>query len=310
MPNKLLLALFVLFLLTLLGWCSPQCSRQFADKSVAQTSDTTTDTATSSPQEDATSTTDMAESLATSGSDSTTPASETAAETASSTAADTMDSSASATGNAINMAADAVESAATTATPTGEVATMAGTSATESAAPEEPAPVPEDFASSAATTSDKMSTEGESDNPSVTEEDTAEPAATTSESEKLAAALASSGTADSGVASVILEGVTFATNSDQLTAGSIRILELVVGNLKQKTEIVVEIAGYTDNTGDPGYNVDLSQRRAETVVGYLTRRGIDASRLTAKGYGADAPIADNDTAAGREKNRRVEMHVK
>jgi OOP family OmpA-OmpF porin len=69
----------------------------------------------------------------------------------------------------------------------------------------------------------------------------------------------------------------------------------------------VTIEGHTDNVGGAKYNEKLSQKRAESVKKYLVDRfGIAVSRLTAKGYGLTKPIADNKTAAGRQKNRRVE----
>jgi OOP family OmpA-OmpF porin len=72
----------------------------------------------------------------------------------------------------------------------------------------------------------------------------------------------------------------------------------------------VELAGYTDNVGSASYNLKLSQKRAEAVKEYLTvEQNIDASRIQAKGYGKENPVASNDTDEGRERNRRVELHV-
>jgi len=67
--------------------------------------------------------------------------------------------------------------------------------------------------------------------------------------------------------------------------------------------------GYTDSHGIASKNLDLSQRRADAVKNYLIRSGIEASRRNAKGYGQTMPVADNTTAAGRSKNRRVELKV-
>src|SRR5205807_896168 len=71
----------------------------------------------------------------------------------------------------------------------------------------------------------------------------------------------------------------------------------------------VRIEGHTDGRGKPAYNRRLSQRRAESVLRHLAAAGIDASRLRVKGFGADRPLAPNDTGANRAKNRRVEFIV-
>jgi outer membrane protein OmpA-like peptidoglycan-associated protein len=73
-------------------------------------------------------------------------------------------------------------------------------------------------------------------------------------------------------------------------------------------EIRVEVQGHTDSTGSNAHNQGLSNRRAESVRAYLVSKGISASRLEAKGYGEESPIADNTTKAGKQKNRRVELH--
>jgi outer membrane protein OmpA-like peptidoglycan-associated protein len=69
------------------------------------------------------------------------------------------------------------------------------------------------------------------------------------------------------------------------------------------------VQGHTDNAGDAKKNEKLSQSRAEAVVVYLIKQGVDVSRLAAKGYGAQQPAVPNTTKANREKNRRVEFHV-
>ncbi len=107
----------------------------------------------------------------------------------------------------------------------------------------------------------------------------------------------------------VLEGVTFHLGSDRLTRQSLATLNDVARRLRQQPDAEVEIAGYTDSVGDPAFNLDLSLRRAQAVVRYLTRHGVPAERLTAKGYGAKSPIAPNTTREGRKKNRRVELHI-
>jgi outer membrane protein OmpA-like peptidoglycan-associated protein/osmotically-inducible protein OsmY len=72
----------------------------------------------------------------------------------------------------------------------------------------------------------------------------------------------------------------------------------------------IEVAGYTDNTGDDSINIPLSQSRAEAVANVLVKAGVPVSRLSAVGYGSADPIASNDTEAGRAKNRRIEFEVK
>jgi outer membrane protein OmpA-like peptidoglycan-associated protein len=104
-----------------------------------------------------------------------------------------------------------------------------------------------------------------------------------------------------------LEGVNFAFDSDQLTPESKSILDGVAASLKEWSELRVEVGGHTDARGADAYNEKLSQRRADAVRNYLVGKGIPASRLTAKGYGESVPKADNETEAGRSRNRRVEL---
>ncbi|HYQ89609.1 MAG TPA: OmpA family protein [Candidatus Binatia bacterium] len=112
---------------------------------------------------------------------------------------------------------------------------------------------------------------------------------------------------EKGKKSLVLNGVNFVTNSAELTPESKAILDHVAGSLKDWAEVNVEIEGHTDSVADPAYNMDLSQRRAESVLDYLVSRGVASSRLSAKGYGETHPVASNDTPGGRAKNRRVEL---
>ena len=73
-------------------------------------------------------------------------------------------------------------------------------------------------------------------------------------------------------------------------------------------KINVEIQGHTDNVGDPAYNVNLSQRRADAVMEYMIANGVSSSRLRAKGYGDTRPHVSNASDQGRALNRRVELH--
>jgi OOP family OmpA-OmpF porin len=108
---------------------------------------------------------------------------------------------------------------------------------------------------------------------------------------------------------VVLKGVNFANNSAQLTPASATVLDEVAATLVKRNDIRAEVAGHTDDRGEANYNRSLSQRRAESVRSYLVSKGVDASRLTARGYGEDSPIADNKTSAGRAENRRVELRA-
>jgi outer membrane protein OmpA-like peptidoglycan-associated protein len=109
-----------------------------------------------------------------------------------------------------------------------------------------------------------------------------------------------------------LEGVNFQPDSDQLVTGKApekALLELVEF-LKKNPEIRIEIGGHTAARGDDdATTIKLSERRAEAVVKYLVKKGIDASRLTSKGYGGSKPIADGKTDEGAKKNRRVEVTI-
>jgi outer membrane protein OmpA-like peptidoglycan-associated protein len=83
----------------------------------------------------------------------------------------------------------------------------------------------------------------------------------------------------------------------------------VAAILKAFPKTKVRIGGYTDNTGDAAANVSLSQARADNVMAELTKLGVDRARMEAKGYGAEHPVADNATEEGRQKNRRISLHV-
>jgi OOP family OmpA-OmpF porin len=107
----------------------------------------------------------------------------------------------------------------------------------------------------------------------------------------------------------IRDQVRFATSKSDILSASFPLLDDVARILKEHPELVrLEIAGHTDSRGARDYNIQLSQDRAEAVRKYLINKGVDASRLVAKGYGPDQPIDTNDTAEGRQKNRRTEFH--
>ncbi|MEZ4288442.1 MAG: OmpA family protein [Polyangiales bacterium] len=104
-----------------------------------------------------------------------------------------------------------------------------------------------------------------------------------------------------------LTGVTFKSGSSELEPTSETSLTNAVYVLKANPEIKVEIAGHTDNRGKRATNLKLSQERADSVKAYLVEHGIDAARLTTKGYGPNNPIESNKTADGRAANRRIEF---
>jgi OOP family OmpA-OmpF porin len=108
---------------------------------------------------------------------------------------------------------------------------------------------------------------------------------------------------------ISLDGVTFATSSSKLIGDSSVILDQAAETLKRYPALRVEVAGYTDNKGPAGYNKKLSAQRANSVRDYLIKQGVAEDMLTAKGYGEEHPIADNNTATGRAENRRVELRM-
>lgn len=108
---------------------------------------------------------------------------------------------------------------------------------------------------------------------------------------------------------VRLRYVEFESGSSRLTPLSKYELDNVVDVLRSNGSMTLELAGHTDNTGNAADNLTLSGDRANAVHRYLTGKGIDASRLTAVGYGQDRPIDTNDTAEGRQNNRRTEIKI-
>jgi outer membrane protein OmpA-like peptidoglycan-associated protein len=109
----------------------------------------------------------------------------------------------------------------------------------------------------------------------------------------------------------ILKQVQFATAKATILPNSYSILDEVVRLLKVNPDIAhLGVEGHTDNRGSIAMNEGLSQDRADSVMKYLVDHGIDAGRLQAKGFGPARPIADNNTAAGRQTNRRVEFHIR
>jgi outer membrane protein OmpA-like peptidoglycan-associated protein len=101
----------------------------------------------------------------------------------------------------------------------------------------------------------------------------------------------------------------FDTGSATLQPASQEQLTNIADILKAYPQVKINIGGYTDNTGDPAANLQLSQQRADSVMAQLTQLGVDPSRMTAKGYGQENAVADNSTEEGRQKNRRISLRV-
>jgi outer membrane protein OmpA-like peptidoglycan-associated protein len=108
----------------------------------------------------------------------------------------------------------------------------------------------------------------------------------------------------------IKEKVQFKSGSAKLLPASYDLLDEVAGILKANPQLgLIRIEGHTDDKGSDELNLKLSQERAESVLAYLVEKGVEESRLKAVGFGEGKPIADNATAEGRGKNRRVEFHI-
>jgi outer membrane protein OmpA-like peptidoglycan-associated protein len=101
----------------------------------------------------------------------------------------------------------------------------------------------------------------------------------------------------------------FATGKADLNAGGKKAVDEVASFMRGYPASVVNITGYTDSVGSAKSNIELSQRRAAAVQQALIADGIDASRIQTQGMGEAHPVASNSTAAGRQKNRRVEVAI-
>ncbi len=109
--------------------------------------------------------------------------------------------------------------------------------------------------------------------------------------------------------SFVLDDVNFETGKADLKNESFPVLDELVAYLNRKDDERIEIGGHTDNVGKPAANILLSMERAKSVMAYLITKGIDANRLTAKGYGSAVPVVSNATAAGKAINRRTEVKI-
>lgn len=110
---------------------------------------------------------------------------------------------------------------------------------------------------------------------------------------------------------IILQQVQFDTAKSTIKKVSDKLLDEVAGVLKEHPEITkIEVQGHTDDRGDKAMNEKLSDDRANAVMQAMIKRGIEASRMTAKGFGPNVPIGDNKTEKGRQENRRVQFVIK
>ncbi len=109
---------------------------------------------------------------------------------------------------------------------------------------------------------------------------------------------------------IALRNIFFDTGKSNLRAESNAELDRLVKLMKDVPKLKIEISGHTDNTGSASSNETLSQDRAAAVVAYLKSKGIDASRMVAKGYGSAMPVASNGSEMGRQENRRTEFEIK
>jgi len=107
----------------------------------------------------------------------------------------------------------------------------------------------------------------------------------------------------------VIAGIEFDTNKDSIRDSSQSVLERAVSVLTEYPSLRIQIVGHTDDKGAHDHNLDLSQRRAESVKAYFVARGIDPRRVESRGAGPDEPLGSNKTLAGRQKNRRIEFHV-
>jgi len=110
-------------------------------------------------------------------------------------------------------------------------------------------------------------------------------------------------------AAIILRNIFFDVNRYDLQPASTSELDKVVMLLKENPTLKIQISGHTDNVGKPADNLKLSNDRAQSVVKYIVTKGIDIKRLSFRGFGADQPIASNESEEGKAQNRRTELKV-
>ena len=104
-------------------------------------------------------------------------------------------------------------------------------------------------------------------------------------------------------------GITFATDQATIQPQYRPTLDQVAATLAEYEQTYIDVYGHTDSDGSDAYNQSLSERRAQSVAGYLTTRGVQQARIATRGFGETQPIESNATAAGKAANRRVEIKI-
>jgi outer membrane protein OmpA-like peptidoglycan-associated protein len=107
----------------------------------------------------------------------------------------------------------------------------------------------------------------------------------------------------------IPSGITFDTNSYAISPAFRTTLNQVAATLAQYNQTYIDVYGHTDSTGNDSINIPLSRNRADAVANYLAGQGVARARIGTQGFGSSQPVASNDTPAGRQANRRVEIKI-
>lgn len=108
----------------------------------------------------------------------------------------------------------------------------------------------------------------------------------------------------------VASDVSFAVDSSDLRSNAQGTFQKIANVMKDYGKTAIHVVGHTDSTGADEYNQKLSQRRADSVASFLSSNGVDSSRIVTWGRGETEPVGDNDTKAGRERNRRVDIVIK
>ena len=108
---------------------------------------------------------------------------------------------------------------------------------------------------------------------------------------------------------IILDDVLFDFDKSNVKPAAAAILDRLVAFMNENKDKKAALSGHTDSVGSEAYNQGLSERRVASVKGYVVKKGVDGGRVSGQGFGESKPIADNKTAEGRSKNRRVEIKV-